>query len=87
MAVRFARHVGASAMIVSGVALSLGAGLLMAGWCVYPGLSAWSLFVPLALSAIGNGMSQPSALAAGWNQELSEILAALQADLRQVLRQ
>jgi len=65
MAVRLARHVGASAMIVAGVALSLGAGLLMAGWCVYPGLSPWSLFVPLALSAIGNGMSQPSALAAG----------------------
>jgi len=52
-------------MIVAGVALSLGAGVLMAGWCVYPGLSQWSLFVPLALSAIGNGMSQPSALAAG----------------------
>jgi DHA1 family bicyclomycin/chloramphenicol resistance-like MFS transporter len=64
-AVRFARHVGASAMIVAGVALSLGAGILMAVWCVYPGLSQWSLFVPLALSAIGNGMSQPSALAAG----------------------
>jgi MFS transporter, DHA1 family, multidrug resistance protein len=64
-AVRLAPRIGASAMIVGGVALSLGAGLLMAGWCIYPGLSEWALFVPLALSAIGNGLSQPSALAAG----------------------
>jgi MFS transporter, DHA1 family, multidrug resistance protein len=64
-AVRLARRTGASAMIVAGVAVSLGSGVLMAAWCVYPGLSASSLFVPLALSAIGNGLSQPAALAAG----------------------
>jgi DHA1 family bicyclomycin/chloramphenicol resistance-like MFS transporter len=32
---------------------------------VYPGLSPWTLFVPMALSSIGNGLSQPSAMAAG----------------------
>lgn len=64
-AARFARRVGSSAMIVSGVGLSLGSGVLMAGWCVYPGLSPWALFVPMALSSIGNGLSQPSAMAAG----------------------
>jgi MFS transporter, DHA1 family, multidrug resistance protein len=64
-AVRLAPRAGANATIVAGVALSLAAGLLMAGWCVYPGLSAWALFVPLAVSAIGNGLSQPAALAAG----------------------
>jgi DHA1 family bicyclomycin/chloramphenicol resistance-like MFS transporter len=64
-AVRLARLIGASAMIIGGVALSLGAGALMAAWCAYPGLSAAALFVPMALSAVGNGLSQPAALAAG----------------------
>jgi DHA1 family bicyclomycin/chloramphenicol resistance-like MFS transporter len=64
-AVRLARYTGASAMIVAGVSLSLGAGLMMAAWCAYPGLSPAALFVPLAFSAVGNGLSQPAALAAG----------------------
>jgi DHA1 family bicyclomycin/chloramphenicol resistance-like MFS transporter len=63
-AARFARRVGSNAMIVAGVAISLTSGALMAGWCVYPGLSTWTLFVPMALSSIGNGLSQPSAMAA-----------------------
>jgi DHA1 family bicyclomycin/chloramphenicol resistance-like MFS transporter len=37
----------------------------MAAWCVYPGFGAWALFAPMALSSIGNGLSQPSAMAAG----------------------
>jgi DHA1 family bicyclomycin/chloramphenicol resistance-like MFS transporter len=64
-AARFARRVGSSAMIVFGVGVSLSAGLLMATWCVYPGFGAWTLFAPMALSSIGNGLSQPSAMAAG----------------------
>ena len=64
-AARFARRIGSNAMILLGVALSLSAGMLMAAWCVYPGLSPWTLFVPMALSSIGNGLSQPSAMAAG----------------------
>jgi DHA1 family bicyclomycin/chloramphenicol resistance-like MFS transporter len=63
-AARFARSLGANAMIVLGVVLSLGSGMLMAVCCGYPGLSIWALFVPMALSAIGNGLSQPSAMAA-----------------------
>jgi DHA1 family bicyclomycin/chloramphenicol resistance-like MFS transporter len=64
-AARFARRLGTGTMVVAGTVLSLGAGLLMAGWCVYPGLDPWALFVPIALSSIGNGLSQPSAMAAG----------------------
>ena len=45
--------------------LSLFSGVWMAAWCVYPGLSTWALFVPMALSSIGNGLSQPTAMAAG----------------------
>ena len=64
-AARFARRVGANAMIVLGVGLSLASGLAMAAWCVSPGLSVWTLFVPMAASSMGNGLSQPSAMASG----------------------
>jgi DHA1 family bicyclomycin/chloramphenicol resistance-like MFS transporter len=63
-AARFARRVGSSAMIVLGVGISLASGMSMAVWCGWPGLSTWALFVPMALSSIGNGLSQPSAMAA-----------------------
>jgi DHA1 family bicyclomycin/chloramphenicol resistance-like MFS transporter len=62
-AARFARRMGSNAMILAGIALSLGSGLLMATWCIYRGLGTWALFVPMALSSIGNGLSQPSAMA------------------------
>lgn len=64
-AARFARRAGANAMILSGVALSLASGVMMTLWCVWPGLSPWTLFVPMALSSIGNGLGQPTAMAAG----------------------
>jgi DHA1 family bicyclomycin/chloramphenicol resistance-like MFS transporter len=64
-AVRLARRMGAGAMIIAGVALSLASGIVMAAWCAYPGLSALALFLPLTVSAVGNGLSQPSALAGG----------------------
>jgi DHA1 family bicyclomycin/chloramphenicol resistance-like MFS transporter len=64
-AARFARRAGSNAMIVAGISLSLAAGLLMAAWCAYPGLDTWALFVPMALSSIGNGLSQPTAMASG----------------------
>ena len=64
-AARFARRVGSNAMILLGVGISLVAGFSMAAWCVSPGLSVWALFMPMALSSIGNGLSQPSAMASG----------------------
>jgi DHA1 family bicyclomycin/chloramphenicol resistance-like MFS transporter len=64
-AARFARRMGSNAMILLGVGVSLVAGLTMAAWCVYPGLSVWTLFVPMAASSMGNGLSQPSAMASG----------------------
>jgi MFS transporter, DHA1 family, multidrug resistance protein len=65
LASRLALRLGANAMIMFGVALSLFSGAAMAVWCVCPGLSSWALFVPMAVSSIGNGLSQPSAMAAG----------------------
>jgi len=64
-AARFARRAGTGVMIISGVTLSLLSGLLLLGWCAWPGLSPWALFVPMAASSIGNGLSQPTAMASG----------------------
>ena len=65
MAARFARRIGANTIMVLGVALSLASGTLMAVWSASWGFSAWAMFVPMALSSIGNGLSQPSAMASG----------------------
>ena len=64
-AARLARRAGTVAMVVWGVSLSLLSGLWMLFWCVWPGLTPWTLFVPMAASSIGNGLSQPAAMGAG----------------------
>jgi len=64
-AARFARWAGTGAMVMWGVSLSLLSGAAMLLWCVWPGLSPWTLFVPMAASSIGNGLSQPTAMASG----------------------
>jgi MFS transporter, DHA1 family, multidrug resistance protein len=61
---RFSMAVGSARLMVFGLALSLVSGAILAVWCVV-GLSAWALFVPMAISSVGNGLSQPPALAAG----------------------
>ncbi|HZT86848.1 MAG TPA: multidrug effflux MFS transporter [Stellaceae bacterium] len=63
-AARFSRVVGSTRLFLFGVALSLFSGALMAVWCA-AALGVWALFVPIALSSIGNGLSQPPAMAAG----------------------
>ncbi|HWB49238.1 MAG TPA: multidrug effflux MFS transporter [Stellaceae bacterium] len=65
LASRLALRLGASTMIMVGVLLSLVSGAAMAAWCVYPGVSPWALFLPIAVSSVGNGLSQPSAMASG----------------------
>jgi DHA1 family bicyclomycin/chloramphenicol resistance-like MFS transporter len=62
---RLTMRFGSTAFFVAGLALSLASGAMMAAWSWGLGLSAWSMFVPMALSSIGNGLSQPPALAAG----------------------
>ena len=64
-AARLARWAGTGTLVVWGVALSLCSGAAMLLWCIWPGLSPWTLFVPMAASSIGNGLSQPAAMGAG----------------------
>ncbi|HEX3862506.1 MAG TPA: multidrug effflux MFS transporter [Stellaceae bacterium] len=64
-AARFAVRLGTRRLLIAGRLLSFAAAVAMASWYVAVGLDIWALFLPIALSSIGDGMSQPSALAAG----------------------
>jgi MFS transporter, DHA1 family, multidrug resistance protein len=63
-AARLGRHVHSRNLFVAGLLISLGSGIVMALWCA-TAPSPWALFIPMALSSIGNGLSQPGALASG----------------------
>ncbi len=60
--VRLSVLLGSSRLFVLGLALSLASGITLAFWCLAD-LTPWALFVPMAISSIGNGLSQPSAVA------------------------
>jgi MFS transporter, DHA1 family, multidrug resistance protein len=62
--VRLSALLGTSRLFVLGLALSLASGVLLGFWC-FADLTPWALFVPMAISSIGNGLSQPPGLAAG----------------------
>jgi DHA1 family bicyclomycin/chloramphenicol resistance-like MFS transporter len=55
---------GSTRLFILGLALSLASGMMLAVWCAV-GLTPWALFVPMAVSSIGNGLSQPPGIAAG----------------------
>jgi DHA1 family bicyclomycin/chloramphenicol resistance-like MFS transporter len=61
---RLSVAVGSARLLIIGLALSLASGLMLATWCLVE-LTPWALFVPMAISSIGNGLSQPPAIAAG----------------------
>ena len=63
-AVRLAVRLGSPRLFVAGLAVSLASGILLARWSLGAGLTAWAMFVPMALSSVGNGLSQPAGLAA-----------------------
>ena len=62
--VRLSMLLGGVRLFILGLALSLASGVMLAFWCLGD-LTPWALFVPMALSSVGNGMSQPPGVAAG----------------------
>jgi DHA1 family bicyclomycin/chloramphenicol resistance-like MFS transporter len=62
--VRLSVLFGSARLFIYGLALSLASGIMLALWCLAD-LTPWALFVPMAISSIGNGMSQPPGVAAG----------------------
>ena len=61
---RLSVAVGSARLLIIGLALSLASGVMLAVWCLVA-LTPWALFVPMAVSSVGNGLSQPPAIAAG----------------------
>jgi DHA1 family bicyclomycin/chloramphenicol resistance-like MFS transporter len=62
--VRLSVLLGSARLFIFGLVLSLASGIMLALWCLGD-LTPWALFVPMAISSIGNGMSQPPGVAAG----------------------
>ena len=62
--VRLSALLGSVRLFILGLALSLVSGVMLAFWCLGD-LTPWALFVPMAISSVGNGMSQPPGVAAG----------------------
>ena len=61
---RLSMAIGSGRLVILGLALSLASGAMLAAWCLVE-LSPWAMFVPMAISSVGNGLSQPPAIAAG----------------------
>jgi MFS transporter, DHA1 family, multidrug resistance protein len=61
---RLSLLIGTNGLFIAGLALSLASGVMLGLWCV-TSLTPWAMFVPMAISSIGNGMSQPPGIAAG----------------------
>jgi len=62
--VRLSALLGSMRLFVLGLAVSLVSGVMLVFWCLAD-LTPWALFVPMALSSVGNGLSQPPGVAAG----------------------
>jgi DHA1 family bicyclomycin/chloramphenicol resistance-like MFS transporter len=62
--VRLSALLGSVRLFILGLALSFVSGVTLALWCLGD-LTPWALFVPMAISSVGNGMSQPPGVAAG----------------------
>jgi MFS transporter, DHA1 family, multidrug resistance protein len=61
---RLSVAVGSGRLLIIGLTLSLTSGAMLAVWCFFE-LTPWALFVPMAISSVGNGLSQPPAIASG----------------------
>ena len=65
LAARFAQCLGSLRLLLTGRAIAFVAAIVMALWGALADLSPWTLFLPIALAEIGDGMSQPATMAAG----------------------
>ncbi|MEO9899834.1 multidrug effflux MFS transporter [Nisaea sp.] len=63
VATRISRRLGIDRMILLGCCFSMGGALVLTALATLEFLSALAIFLPFALVAFGNGMSQPNAIA------------------------
>jgi DHA1 family bicyclomycin/chloramphenicol resistance-like MFS transporter len=64
-AARLAIRIGSFRLVLLGRGVAFAASVGMALWWWFGTIDVWMLFVPMAVVSIGDGLSQPSALAAG----------------------
>ena len=65
LAARLVPRIGSLRLMLCGRALAFVAAIGMAAWWWFGGLSVWMLFVPITFTSIGDGLSQPAAMASG----------------------
>jgi DHA1 family bicyclomycin/chloramphenicol resistance-like MFS transporter len=65
LTVRLTQRVGALRMFLLGLGVSAASGVMLAVWTLGFGLGVWAMMVPMALSSVGNGLSQPPGMALG----------------------
>ncbi len=65
IAARFALRLGSLHLLLCGRAIAFAGAAALALWGSTSTLSVWMLFLPIALAEIGDGLSQPSMMAAG----------------------
>jgi len=63
-AAKFALRVGSLRLLIAGRALALGGAGVVTLCYLSGGFSVWALFLPIAFAEIGDGLSQPSVMAA-----------------------
>jgi DHA1 family bicyclomycin/chloramphenicol resistance-like MFS transporter len=64
-AARFALRIGSLRLLIAGRVVALSGAVVVTLWYLSGGFSVWALFLPIALAEIGDGLSQPSVMAAG----------------------
>ncbi len=65
LAARLAARIGSLRLVLCGRALAFTAAIGMGAWWFFGGLGVWMLFVPITFTSIGDGLSQPAAMASG----------------------
>ena len=63
-AARFALRTGSLRLLITGRAVALSGAIAALLWYISGGFSVWALFLPIAFAEIGDGLSQPSVMAA-----------------------
>ena len=65
IAARFAFRFGSLTLLICGRVLAFVGATALLLWFLVGGVGVWAMFLPIALAEIGDGMSQPSTMAAG----------------------
>ena len=69
LAARFALRFGSLTLLIAGRVVAFSGAVALILWFSVAGASVWALFLPIALAEIGDGLTQPSVMAAALSIE------------------